>query len=185
MRSTFSSMIAVAVMIAAAGTGGGCATKIRKPVGEPQPAKVKLGEFKHVELTAVVIAPALGKANAKAVAKLDGLIDQKVRHVFTSVSRPGEAAAAPGGRTLRITPEIEDMKFIGGAARFWVGAMAGSSAVLMKVKLQDAASGEVLAEPEFYRAANAFTGGQTIGVTDNLMLDQIADDIANYCARNR
>jgi hypothetical protein len=63
--------------------------------------------------------------------------------------------------------------------------MAGSSAVLMKVKLQDAASGEVLAEPEFYRAANAFTGGQTIGVTDNLMLDQIADDIANYCARNR
>ncbi len=185
MRGIVGPIVAAAVIIAAAGAGGGCATKIRKPVAEPQPARVKLGEFKHVELSAIVIAPELGKANAKALAKLDGLIDQKVRHVFASVSRPGEAAAASGGRVLRITPEIEDMKFIGGAARFWVGAMAGSSAVLMKVKFQDAASGEVLAEPEFYRAANAFTGGQTIGVTDNLMLDQIADDIANYCARNR
>jgi len=76
-------------------------------------------------------------------------------------------------------------KFIGGAARFWAGAMAGSSAVLMQVTFRDGNTGQIIADNEFYRVANACYEGLTIGVPDNLMLEEIARDVASYCSLNR
>ena len=78
----------------------------------------------------------------------------------------------------------KEIKFIGGFARFMVGGMAGSSAVLMKVTFLNSETGKVVAEPEFYRAANGMGGGYSMGATDNLMLDQIAQDIALYAKMN-
>jgi len=59
--------------------------------------------------------------------------------------------------------------------------MAGSSAVLMQVTFRDGNTGEIIADPEFYRAANAYAGGWSMGATDNLMLDDITKDVAGYC----
>jgi hypothetical protein len=84
-------------------------------------------------------------------------------------------------RTLQITPHIKEIKFISGGARFWVGAMAGSSAVLMQATLRDSSNGEIIADPEFYRSAM----GAFIGIADNKMLGEIAQDVVNYCSYNR
>jgi hypothetical protein len=88
-------------------------------------------------------------------------------------------------RTLQITPYIKEIKFVGGGARFWVSAMAGSSAVLMPATLRDSSNGEIIADPEFYRSSGAFAGAGTIGATDNRMLEDIAQDIVKYCGFNK
>jgi hypothetical protein len=162
----------------------GCATQIRRPSGAPEAAKVKLGTFDTVTLKHVEIAPEFSAAgaNKKAAKKINERLFMEMRKVFDGLQEAGETPAQQG---LLIEPLIEEIKFIGGAARFWVGAMAGSSAVLMKVTFRDAAAGEVVAAPQFYRSAAAFAGGMSMGAADNRMLDAIASDVATYAGNNR
>lgn len=179
----------------------GCATTIRAPKEYPKSPKVKFSEFSAIEYAHVTISPkyASSSSNKKAAKKIDEILLSCLRPSFPNLQEatqpaPGTGSntqniqeatqTAPGAssnaRTLLIEPLIEEIKFIGGAARFWVGAMAGSSAVLMKVTYRDKATGEVIAEPEFYQKGNAFGGGWSIGGTDNLMLENVARDICNY-----
>src|SRR5690606_35710420 len=88
-------------------------------------------------------------------------------------------------RTLQIEPYIKEIKFIGGAARFWAGAMAGSSAVLMGVTYRDSKTGEVIAAPEFLRVGNAYAGAWSMGASDNQMLETVAMDVVHYSTANR
>jgi hypothetical protein len=60
-----------------------------------------------------------------------------------------ERQAREAPRTLRIEPRIQHVEFITGGKRFRAGAFAGGSAVLMTVKLTDAATGDVVAGPAF------------------------------------
>jgi hypothetical protein len=83
-----------------------------------------------------------------------------------------------------IEPRIEHLTFIGGATRFWVGPPAGSSTVIMKVKYIDKAFGKLLAEPEFFQRAAAWSGAFTVGGQDNAMLARIVTLVADYTSRN-
>ena len=167
----------------------GCATNLTKPTSAPSPAKIKLNEFAAVEMKAVTISEqfAEAEANQKAKRKIDEVLFTNMQMVFNNLQRieMGSEFSSSGTRTLQITPVIEEIKFIGGAARFWVGAMAGSSAVLMQVTLRDSSTGEIIANPEFYRDANAYAGGWSIGASDNKMLEDIALDVVNYCSMNK
>jgi len=163
----------------------GCATHLRKPVRPPQPAKVKFSNFQAVEMNHVTISPRFASAepNQKALRKIDEVLFSCMRLIFPNMNEVEETNS--GMRTLLIEPNIEEIKFIGGAARFWVGSWAGSSAVLMKVTYQEKATGETISVPEFYRRGDAWAGQYTIGATDNLMLQNIAQDICNYTYSNR
>jgi hypothetical protein len=86
-------------------------------------------------------------------------------------------------RTLVIKPHIEAVRFIGGGARFFVGRMAGRSWIYVKVRLIDEASGEVIAEPEFYRIAEA-ANGYTLARADYKMVEDEAADITSYLENN-
>jgi len=167
----------------------GCATNLSKPAHAPAPAKTRLGEYKAVEMKAVTLSDAFASASAnqKATRKIDELLFSNVSMVFPNLKRieAEQEFSNSDSQTLQITPLIKEIKFVGGAARFWAGAMAGSSAVLMQVTLRDSSTGEIIADPEFYRAANAYAGGWTIGATDNQMLEDITKDIAGYCSLNR
>lgn len=184
----------ISVVVAGIGILGsclflGCATHLRKPAEAPQPTKERFAEFKAYEMKHVEIAPAYAKASAnqKAGRKINQLLFAKMALVLPGIAASDKATelAKPAVRTLLIEPKIEEIKFVGGAARFWVGAMAGSSAVLMKVTYKDKATGVVVAEPEFYQQANAFAGGNSMGMSDNFMLDQIVMEICNYTSLNR
>ena len=162
----------------------GCGTHVSRPSGSPQPSKVRFSEFTAVEMKHLEIADeyASSGANQKAARKIDEELFDKMRLVFPGLR---DAQGRSDGRTLLIEPYVKQIKFIGGAARFWVGAWAGSSAVLMKVTYTDTSTGEVLVETEFYRAANAMGGAYSMGATDNQMLEAVAQDIANYSLANR
>lgn len=86
-------------------------------------------------------------------------------------------------RTLVIKPHIEAVRFIGGGARFFAGRMAGRSWIYVKVRLIDEASGEVIAEPEFYRIAEA-ANGYTLARADYKMVEDEASDITSYIENN-
>jgi hypothetical protein len=162
----------------------GCATHLSKPKHAPVVPTVKLSEFENVEMKAVGIAKAFAShsANQKALKKIDETLFKNMATIFPNLKRIEQDGtfSSTGRRTLQITPYIKEIKFIGGAARFWVGALAGSSAVLMQATLRDSSSNEIIADPEFYRRAMG-----AMGIADNRMLGLIADDIVKYCSDNR
>jgi hypothetical protein len=162
----------------------GCATNLTKPEGPPQPTSVKLSTFPTVTMKKVEIAPDFASAstNQRAANKIETVLFRDMRLAFPDLREAGEEEVRTG---LLIEPLIQEIKFIGGAARFWVGAMAGSSAVLMKATFRDASTGEIIGEPQFYRDAGAYKGAWSMSVSDNRMLEAIARDLFDYATANR
>jgi hypothetical protein len=172
-------VIVVALAISA------CATRYINPttVQNPPPAET-FSSFGQFELHPVALAPAYSadNANQRATARIQEHFNRRVLPVINGWNR-----ATPQGqpaRILLIEPRIEHIKFIGGAARFWVGPIPGSSAVIMKVKYIDKASGRLISEPEFFQRAAAWSGAFTVGGQDNAMLARIVTLVADYTSRN-
>jgi len=179
MKHVMKLALGVAVVLLAQG----CATNITKPAAVPPPTSVRLGTFANVEMAPVALnqAYAGSAANQKAAKKINELLLTQMGYLFPGLN----GAEKKSGSTLVISAEIKEIKFIGGAARFWVGAMAGSSAVLMEVTYMDKESGTVVARAEFYDRASAYAGAYNMGTTDNLMLNNVVTQIINYTGANR
>lgn len=158
------------------------APEIADDARNPPPA-VALKTFQRFELSPVAMgAPWAGqKANEEAKGHLQANLDERARPVVA------EWNAMPAGdapRTLKIEPEIAYVRFITGGKRFFGGAFAGGSAVLLKVRLIDAASGEVVGEPQFYQHANAFSATYTFGAMDKHMMIRLSAMVADYLKAN-
>lgn len=148
----------------------------------PAPA-VSLNSFQRFEVTPIAMdAPYAGQeANEVAKDSIQANFDQRVQPVLADWNaKPAEAAP----KTLKIEPTIRHVKFISGGKRFWAGAFAGGSAVLMTVKLSDAQTGELIAEPEFYQHANKMGAAWSFGATDKAMLVRVAAMMVNYLQAN-
>ena len=162
----------------------GCATTYIKPdaVSNPPP-KERLSNFEHFEIEPVLMeAPYAGQeANEKALKKIQENLDTRLEPLLTSWNAKSTDTA---GRTLQIKPRIQDIKFVNATSRVWGGAFAGSSAVIIKVRFIDKASGDVIAEPEFYQRAAAMGGAYSFGATDNNMLVRIAELVSDYIEKN-
>ncbi|MFH1146916.1 MAG: hypothetical protein V1736_04335 [Pseudomonadota bacterium] len=164
----------------------GCATRICAPKSPNQPVKTKLSEFDAVVLSpSVILEPySQGEMNRRATRKIDENITLRLKEIFPKLVTGENAEEAPGGRVLKIEPIVEEIKFINAAARVWVGPLAGSSAVRMKVIYRDLSTGEIIADPSFFKKGNAMAGTFTVGTTDNMMLVQITDQIAAFTTDN-
>ena len=143
MRLKF--IVIVALVIA------GCATRYIKPTTVQNiPPMEKFSAFGQFELQQVSLDADYSdqNTNLRARAKIQEHFDSRVAPIIEEWNRnaPRETPA----RILVIVPRIEHIKFIGGGVRVWVGPIAGSSAVIMKVKYIDKASGKLVAEPEFF-----------------------------------
>lgn len=159
-------------------TCSACVTHIRPTLASnPAPAEA-LQAFQHFQLMPLSVAPQAADQTT-AVSKISGNIQQQL----STAIAPWESRQA-GGRTLKIEPHIDQLKFVSGGKRFFAGAMAGSSAVDMHVRLVDADTGTVIADPEFYQRAAASGGAWSIGGTDNGMLARIATVARQYLTRN-
>lgn len=155
-----------------------CVTNIRPDVtGNPPPAE-PLSQFQHYMLTPVKVSSEAAHETA-AVNKISSYMQQRVGGTLASWENRNQS-----GRVLNVEPTIVQLKFVGGGARFFAGALAGSSAVLLRVKFTDAKTGQVIADPEFYQRAAAYGGAWSIGGTDNGMLARIATVVQQYLNRN-
>ena len=63
--------------------------------------------------------------------------------------------------------------------------MAGGSDIVMHVDYRDSSTGEVIANPDFWKGNNAWSGGSTWGSTDNQIRDAVVAQIANYTQANK
>src|SRR3954453_8717952 len=154
-----------------------------KQVTNPPPI-APLNTFDKFEIVPIaMVAPYAGQdANEDAKKRLQANLDEKTQPLLAQWNAADPKNSPP--KTLRIEPTIRHVKFIGGAARFWTGAAAGGSAVLITVKLSDATAGEVIAEPEFYQHANKFGAAYSFGATDKNMLVRETDLITEYLRAN-
>jgi hypothetical protein len=148
----------------------------------PPPAN-KLQGYSGYELKNVTLNPELaGKKNIdKVVARVDEELKKNVGAVVTGWNASPNAANA---QKLVIEPVIDSLHKPSGANRFFAGAAAGSGRILLKVKITEQPSGKVVAEPEFYRHANAVAGAWTFGAHDNAMLEKVTVLLANYLSAN-
>ncbi len=178
------------VVLLAAVFATGCATQIVETPSKVTKSPVPFSEYDRVVLVRSKINGKYAdhSANIKAVNKIDEHLASKLSALFNKIevvdtsqlsARDMNSASE---KVLVIKPLIKQIKFIGGAARFWVGAMAGSSAVIMDVEYWDAGAEKVLSNPGFQQTASAFSG--PFGVADNKMLEEVANDVVTYTSFN-
>ncbi|WP_374607488.1 hypothetical protein [Thermomonas sp.] len=157
-----------------------------KPAGtsNPPPSELLSGFDRYEVKPAVLTGVYAGQEiNETALASFQRNFDERVgAWVAEQNARPARHDPA---RTLVIEPRIDKIRFISGGARVWAGAFAGSSRVLVALRLVDQATGEVIAEPEFYQHAKAMAGAWTFGVADNNMLIRTATMSLDYLKANQ
>jgi hypothetical protein len=155
-----------------------CVTNIHPNVTANPPPAEPLSHFQHFVLEPIKVSDSAAHETA-AIEKISTYMHQRVGATLASWENHNQ-----DGRVLDVEPDIVQLKFVSGGARFFAGALAGSSAVLMRVKFVDGQTGQVLADPEFYQRAAAYGGAWSVGGTDNGMLARIATVVQEYLNRN-
>jgi hypothetical protein len=179
MKSVISSIILLASLVFS-----GCATQIHSSTNRNPPPLEKFSNFTRFEMTKIAMLPPYAgqESNERALRKIQEHVSAKLDPKLAAWNEKG--ASVTPVRTLLIEPTVTEIKFISGGARFFAGAMAGSSAVILKVKYSEKETGKVIHEAELYAKADARMGGLSIGVTDNKMLLRIADRFLDYTLTN-
>lgn len=179
---------ALTALIACTGSVIAKETKDKDRIYAAEPTKVKFSEFKAVEIKETELAKKYQKpGNEKSAVKIDGMLHSQLKAIFPNlkVIPKGEEFSKGGERTLQITPTIEKIHIVSTGARVWVGVMAGGSDIVMHVDYRDSSTGEVIANPDFWKGNNAWSGGSSWGSTDNQIRDAVVAQIVNYTQLNK
>lgn len=181
LASTIFQRSAHAVLLASAALAltvlPGCATNIKAGTTQNPPPAAAFSSYGRIVLKAAVFKPGYD-GDAAGLASINANLKVNMAGALGDWNRRPD-----NGRTLTISPVVEEMSFKHGAKRVMLGPLAGSSAVLMRLNIKDD-QGAVVATPEFYRRADAMAAGFTMGVHDNLMLTRVAELASNYLIAN-
>ncbi len=169
----------------------GCATPSikdaaihRDQVAILKPPEIKFGAFEKIYFRTTGINSALAShpANQKALVKIDEYLLSRVLQIFPSLTaiEANEQLDGLDKNSLLIEPFVDDIRIIGGGARFFAGALAGDSRVTLRVTFTDLSQDKIIASPAFYQSAAAYVGAWSIGAHDNTMLTRIGDLASEY-----
>ncbi len=174
--------IAALCLIASSLWISGCVTKIKASTNSNPPPAEKFSNFSRIEIKPAQLSPEMSGngANKRALIKIQENLDLNLKNQL----QQWNAGKSGNSRTLVIEPVVEQIKFISAGVRVFAGPIAGSSAVVMKLKITDMATNKLVAYPEFYQRAEAWSGAFTLGVHDNLMLTRTARIASDYLINN-
>jgi len=176
MKNTRRILLAATVVVALPLISG-CATKIKASSSHNPAPATAFSSYGRIDVKPVAYAPGY-KGNPAALGKIAANLDKDLAPSLAQWnSRPDN------GRTLTVEPIVEEMSFKSTTKRVFLGPLAGSSGVLMRVTFRDN-TGRVIATPEFFQRANAMSGGFTLGVQDNLMLTRVSKLASSYVIAN-
>lgn len=122
------------------------------------------------------------KPNEAALVNLQAALDERTTPWLAEVNAPAARSEPP--RVLRIEPYVAGIRYITGGKRVFAGAFAGKSRVLLKLRIVDAATGAVVAEPEFYQHAAGMAGAYSFGGADKAMLERVTTLAVDYLRAN-
>jgi len=155
----------------------GCATKIKaSSAHNPAPAEA-FSNYGRIVVAPVSFAAGF-RGNQAALGKIHDNLTKNLSEPVQQWNR-----APLNGRTLTIEPVVQDMSFKSSTKRVFLGPLAGSSGVLLRLTMRDQ-TGKVVASPEFFQRAGAMSGGFTLGVQDNLMLTRVSKLATDYVIAN-
>lgn len=97
-----------------------------------------------------------------------------------AMATPGQTL---GEDTLLVRAELTELRIPSGAARFWVGAMAGNAYIHVKVKLVDGATGKVAREQLITSENNAWGAAWSWGATDRSLPKDVGAMVAGYVSQ--
>ncbi len=158
-----------------------CATNIKTDVKANPPPSEPFANFQRFELRDLRVVPQYDvPANRDAAANIDAGLKTKVGGILELWNQEPRGA----GRLLVVEPILEQVKVVSTAKRIWGGAFGGSSAVVLKMKYTDQASGQVIADPTFYQHAKALAAAYTFGAADKAMLTRLPELVSNYTTAN-
>ena len=153
-----------------------CGGSVRPDRTQNPPPSEPLANFQHFELAPLKTSPDAAE-NVDAVKIIDTRLKEKLGPLAASWS-----SSTPCGRRLRIEPNIEQMKFVSVKKHILAGPFAGSSGVVMSIRLVDVQTGKAIAEPQFYQRTPGIAGAYG---ADYGMLARIATVAEQYMQRNR
>ncbi len=176
-----------AIVILALMTSGCATTPIknaREQVATLKPPETKFGVFEKVYFRSTGIREPFAShpANQKALVKIDEYLLSRVLQIFPSLTviEANEQLNGQDKNSLLIEPFVDNIRFIGGGARFWAGALCGDSNVNLSVTFTDLSQDKIIASPTFYQRSAAMAGAWSIGHHDNTMLTRIGDLASEY-----
>jgi hypothetical protein len=95
----------------------------------------------------------------------------------------GKALNGSPDGCLIVQTTVPEMRIVSGAARFWGGAFAGSSNMVLNVKLVDAKTQTVVREKRLESGNNAFAAAWTYGSSDRSLPTDMGNITASYLAK--
>ncbi len=166
-----SALLSIMITLAA------CTTEIHAKDETILPPKTPFGNYQNIVLQPIQIAHMEGdSADKAAVATIQKEWQQCMEQMLPSSGT---------GNKLIITPTITDLKKVNVSERIFLGAMAGSSAVLLSVEYKDPQKNIVIAKPTFYAKTAAMSGAWTFGANDQAMIHRIANTACDYTRKYR
>jgi hypothetical protein len=162
----------------------GCATQIKTETTLNPPPAEKFANFTRFDMPKIALIPPYAgqEPNERALVKIQENVNLRMNPALQTWNSSAPAGAAV--RTLLIEATISEIKFINATSRVFAGAMAGSSAVILRARITEKETGKVIAEPLFYARAAAMGGAYSMGGTDNAMLVRIANRLSDYLLAN-
>ncbi|WP_377158298.1 hypothetical protein ACFJIX_05440 [Roseateles sp. UC29_93] len=176
MRRHFLRVFAIAGLMGLAALQG-CATRVKATALDNPPPTEAFKAFGRIEVQPLRVADGI-KASPAGVAKIQENLTKDL-----STALPEWNAGPDNGRKLTILPVLEQLQFTHGAKRILLGPLAGSSGVLLRLRIIDD-KGRVVATPEFFQRADAMAAGFVMGVHDNIMLTRVANLASGYVLAN-
>jgi hypothetical protein len=152
------------------------------------PSKIKFGEFKSMELKEIELNPQENvPGNRKSAKVIDEMLVVGLKGIWPDlkVIPKGVEFSKSGDRTLQVSPRIDHIRIVSPGGRLWFGAMAGGSDLVMHVDYRDSSTGAIIANPDFWKGNNAWSGGWSGGATDNRIRDKVVEQIVSYTAGNK
>lgn len=147
-----------------------------------QPTQTKLSRFSKFKVlpmkSSIVIQNNAGKAQYASV------VESKLNNRLYPVITEWEGKASSANRQLLIEPELLSLRIVSGGARFWIGAMAGSSDVKLRLTLRDARTKKVIGSPVISKNTGGMAGAWSSGATDRNLVDYIVDISKQYLINN-
>lgn len=95
----------------------------------------------------------------------------KSKNTYKHVAENDSAGQHYKGKTLIADLEVVDMRIVSQNARFWAGAMAGSSHMDIYLKLTDASTRKIIHEKLIATSNNAFASAWALGSENSLPMD--------------
>ena len=186
MKRFLIALVAIATLTGCASDPGRRERLIKEHSGRLQAPTTPLSSYGKFELKPMQMVAGVANDESKAavVKDLEQRLQERVQPMFARWNaESGNGAGA--SKTIIVQPRVTQLRVVGSATRFFIGAMAGESSITMDLELRDGTTGALVANPGIARSADAFAGGYSVGATDRNLLGYIADSATQYLQEHR